>query len=503
MTIAKEREAEILRLHYAERWPVGTIARQLGIHHGTVERVLIQEGMLSPARSPRPSIADPYVPFINAVLDKFPSLTASRIFAMVQQRGYPGAPDHFRAIIARLRPRKPAEAYLRLRTFPGEQAQVDWGHFGKLKIGRALRPLMAFVMVLSFSRMVFLRFYLDAKMPNFIRGHVDAFNFFHGVARIVLYDNLKSVVLERYGDTIRFHPTLIELSGHYRFEPRPVAPFRGNEKGRVERKIRDIRQSFFAARQFADLKDLNAQALDWCTNVAATRPCPEDKSRKVHEVFADENERLLPLPAVPFETTERVEVEVRKIPYLRFDLNDYSIPHTRTHRTLTVLADLETVRILDGLSEVIATHPRSFDKGAQVEQPDHIEQLRQYKHRARHESVLDYLQRAVPSVTLLFEQAAQRGTVLSSLTTHLYRLLDTHGAAALALAIDEALAQQTPHLGAVKQILEYHRHQRGQPPPLPTPLPDDARVRDLCVREHDLDTYDQLTENPDDHDTNP
>lgn len=498
MTVAKEREAEILRLHYAEKWPVGTIANQLGIHHNTVERVLTQAGALDPARSSRPSIADPFMPFIMATLEKFPTLTASRIYAMVKERGYPGAGDHFRAIIARIRPRKPAEAYLRLRTLPGEQAQVDWGHFGKLAIGRAIRPLMAFVMVLSFSRMVFLRFYLDAKMPNFIRGHVDAFNFFQGVARVVLYDNLKSAVLERYGDAIRFHPKLIELAGLYRYEPRPVAPARGNEKGRVERKIRDIRQSFFAARQFVDLDDLNAQALDWCTGLAANRLCPEDKTRKVHEVFAEEKPRLLPLPEKPFETTERIEVEVKKVPYVRFDLNDYSIPHTRVQRTLTVLADLASVRILDA-TEVIATHPRSFDKGAQIEAPDHVEELRQYKHRARRQSRLDHLRRAVPNVAALFEKAAERGTVMATLATHLHRLLEKYGAQALSRAVDEALAQQTPHLGAIRQILDYHRQQRGVPPLLAATMPEDARVRELCVQEHDLNTYDKLTETTDDH----
>lgn len=418
---------------------------------------------------------------------------------MVKERGYPGALDHFRAIIARIRPKKPAEAYLRLRTLPGEQAQVDWGHFGKLKVDRALRPLMAFVMVLSFSRMTFLRFYLDAKMPNFIRGHVDAFNFFQGVPRVVLYDNLKSAVLERYGDAIRFHPKLLELSAHYRYEPRPVAPYRGNEKGRVERKIRDIRHSFFAARAFADLDDLNTQAHNWCTGLCAHRSCPEDRARKVLEVFAEEKSRLLALPDQVFETQERREVQARKAPYVRFDLNDYSIPHDRIQRTLTVLADLQSVRVLDG-TEVIAMHVRSFDKGAQIEAKEHIDELRKYKHRARASSRLDYLQRAVPCVVTLFEQAAERGSVLSSLAAHLHRLLDTYGSSALQRAIEEALEQQTPHLGAIRQLLDYHRQQRGQPPLLAATLPDDERLKKLCVREHDLNTYDQISENTDDLD---
>ena len=125
---------------------------------------------------------------------------------MVKERGYPGRPDHFRHLIARHRPRPKAEAYLRLRTLPGEQAQIDWGHFGHLEIGRARRPLMAFVMVLSYSRQIFLRFFLDARMENFLRGHVAAFEAWQGVPRVPLYDNLKSAVLERRGDAIRFHP---------------------------------------------------------------------------------------------------------------------------------------------------------------------------------------------------------------------------------------------------------------------------------------------------------
>jgi hypothetical protein len=227
---------------------------------------------------------------------------------------------------------------------------------------------MAFVMVLAYSRHLFLRFYLGAAMPNFLRGHVEAFRFFGGVARTLQYDNLKSVVLERVGDAIRFHPTLLELAAHYHYLPRPVAPARGNEKGRVERAIRFARERFFAARPWRDLNDLNAQALAWCAEEAAARPCPEDRARSVREVFAEEQPLLLALPENPFPTEERLEVRVGKTPYVRFDTNDYSIPHTHVARPLVVLATLETVRVVDG-QQVLATHARSFDRSAQVEDP--------------------------------------------------------------------------------------------------------------------------------------
>jgi len=242
--IDKDLQAKILRYHFVEQWGVNTIARQLGIHHTTVDRVLSQAGLPKAERARRPSIVDPFHPLILETLAQYPSLTATRLLAMAQARGYRGGASQFRAHVAQLRPRRPREAYLRLKTLPGEQGQVDWGHFAHLQIGRAKRPLMAFVMVLSFSRQIFLRFYLNQRMDNFLRGHVAAFAAFSGVPRVLLYDNLRSAVLERQGDAIRFHPILLALSAHYRFEPRPVAPARGNQKGRVERAIRYIRESF-------------------------------------------------------------------------------------------------------------------------------------------------------------------------------------------------------------------------------------------------------------------
>ena len=490
--IPRALETEILRLHQTEHWPVGTIAAQLRVHHSTVRRVLTQAGAPAAQATPRPSIVAPYQAFIVETLTKYPTLRASRLYTMVRERGYPGAPDHFRALVAQLRPRPAAEAYLRLRTLPGEQAQVDWAHFGKLTVGRAVRPLMAFVMVLSYSRQLFLRFYLGAGMNYFIRGHVEAFAAFDSVPRVLLYDNLRSAVLERSGDAIRFHPTLLELAAHYRFEPRPVAVARGNEKGRVERAIRFVRDAFFAARPFRDLDDLNAQADAWCQGAAAERWCPEDRTRTVRTVFAEETPRLLTLPENPFPAEERIEVSVSKTPYVRFDLNDYTVPHTHVNRTLTVLATLDTVRILDG-PEVIATHPRSFDRDAQIEIQAHVEDLVTHKRGARAHRAQDRLQHAAPSAKPLFLRAAERGAHLGVLTRGLLALLDTHGAIALEAAIAAALAEDAAHLGAVRHFIDRHAHARGQAPPIAVVLPNDPRLHAISVRPQPLTDYEQLT----------
>ncbi len=495
--ISRAVEAEVLRLHHAEHWPIGTIARQLLLHHSTVRRVLAQAGVPAAQKTTRPSIADPFIPFILETLKAYPKLCASRLHVMVRERGYRGGSDHFRAIVARFRPRPVPEAYLRLRTLAGEQAQCDWAHFGTIAIGKATRPLMAFVMVLSYSRHLFLRFYLNGAMNNFLRGHVEAFTAWGAVPRVVLYDNLRSAVLERRAEAIRFHPTLLELAAHYRFQPRPVAVARGNEKGRVERAIRFVRDRFFAARQFKDISDLNAQATTWCLEEASLRGCPEDRDRSIRAVFAEERPHLLPLPDNPFPTEERVaDAIARKTPYLRFDLNDYSIPHTHVGRQVEILASLERVRVVEG-HETIADHPRSFDRAQQIEDPLHVAALEAHKRAGRAHRALDRLHHAAPGSKGLFKLAAERGVHLGVLTRGLLQLLDTHGADALAQAIDAALGENAAHLSAVRHFIDAHRALRGEPPPIAVTLPNDPRLH-VTVRAHDLRDYEQLTTEPTD-----
>ena len=497
MATQPDVEAQILRYHHAEKWTIGTIADQLHVHHSVVRRVLAQAGLPRLGSPARRSKIDAYLPFIQQTLETFPTLTASRLYGMVRERGYSGRPDHFRHLIACHRPRPKAEAFLRLRTLPGEQAQVDWGHFGHLEIGRARRPLMAFVMVLSHSRRIFLRFFLDARMESFLRGHVAAFDAWGGVPRVLLYDNLKSAVLERRGDAIRFHPTLLGFAGQYRYEPRPVAVARGNEKGRVERAIRYIRDAFFAARTFKDIDDLNAQADAWCLGPAADRRCPGEPDRTVREVFAEERARLLTLPDNPVPLLETVAVSVGKTPYVRFDLNDYSVPHTHVRRMLTVLADPQEVRVADG-GTVLARHQRSYDKGAQIEDASHIQALTSEKHAAHAHRGNDRLTRAVPASQALLERAAEQGANLGAITAGLLKLLDRYDAASVQAAVLEALERDVPHSNAVRFALERQREQQGDAPPVALVLPDHVRDRDAPVRPHALETYDQLKDRSDD-----
>jgi transposase len=495
--IPDELCAHIQRLHTQEKWTVHAIAKHLRLHHSTVRRALGQLVVATTGHL-RPSLSDPFVPFIKDSLERYPGLSAARLYQMVRERGYSGSPGHFRAIVAKHRPRRPAEAYLRLRTLPGEQAQVDWAYFGKHPISNTLRSLWAFVMVLSYSRMLFVRFFLGQVQSLFLQGHQHAFDFFGGVPRVLLYDNLKSAVLERVGDAIRFHPGLWQFASYHGFEPRPVAVARGNEKGRVERAIRYLRTSFFPARRWTDLCDLNRQVLAFCETEAAQRRCPEDKTLTVHAAWEREKPLLLPLPQTPYPTEERAEVRVGKTPYVRFDKNDYSVPHTAVRRTVTVLASDAVVRIVDG-SQTLAVHTRCFAQGITVEDPTHIAALRTQKQQQKEPATLRRLVQYAPAAEPFLKRLAERGAVLGPCIVRLMHLADLFGPQELEHALSQALLLPAPAVHDVHILLDQKKRQLLLPPPIGVSLPDDSPLRALSVTPHPLSSYDTLCkEDPDD-----
>lgn len=493
--ISEELRARIRRMFYAEHWKVGTIAAELGVHHETVKLAIDTSRFVNTTRRSVASTLDPYKGLIEEVLEKHPRLRATRLHEMLRSRGYSGSVVSLRRYVRGVRPVSRHEAYLRLSMLPAEQGQVDWGSFGKITIGRASRALSCFVMVLSWSRATFARFFLDQTLESFLRGHVLAFEAFGGVPRSLLYDNLKSVVLERQGELIRFNPRILELAGHYHFAPKPCAVARGNEKGRVERTIQYLRHSFFAARCFSSVEDLNAQLADWLERVANARTVPGDPDRRlVRDALAEERERLLPMPEHPFCCDLVRPVASGKTPYVRFDLNDYSIPHSLVRKPLTLVASETRIHLLDGAQEV-ARHDRCYDRGRILEDATHLRALAEHKRAATELRGRDRLRQACAHAGQFLEAVALRGGHLGGTTARLLRMLDHHGAAALDAALAEALGRGSPTAASVAHLLEQAERRAGAPPPLNVMalLPDDPRVRDIRVTPHALSAYDALS----------
>lgn len=303
-------------------------------------------------------------------------------------------------------------------------------------------------------------------------------------------------MLSRHREVVDFNPKLLEFCGHYHFEPRPVTPARGNEKGRVERLIRWLRDRFMAARDFRDVDDLNAQFAVWREQWGHSRPCPGDTTITVAHALDQERRVLLPLPDNdhPCETVQ--PVCSGKTPYVRFDLNDYTIPHKLVRKPLTLVADYTTVRILDAGREV-ARHTRSWDKAEQVEDSSHIEKLVEQKREARLSRGRGRLNQVVPEIDEFLVAAMDRGNNLGRATQQLLRLLDDYGDEPFANAVKLAMERGTPTPSAVAFLLDQAQRQSKKPPAVSVTLPDRAGVRDARVTHHKLETYDAITKNVD------
>lgn len=481
---------KIRHYFFAEHWKIGTIAAELQVHPDTVRRAIEAEKFQN-AVPVRASLLEPYLPFVRETLEAHPRLRVTRLHRMLTDRGYTGSIRQLRRSVASVRPHR-QEAFLRTQVYAGEQAQVDWAHFGAVMAGRARRTLSCFVMTLSWSRALYIEFFFDQTMESFLRGHVHAFASFQGSARVLLYDNLKSAVLDRHGSHVHFNARLLELAGHYHFVPRPCQVRSGNQKGRVERAIRYVRDSFWAARSFTTLEECNRQALRWREEVAHRRPWPDDRNRTVGQAFVEEQPRLLPLPLHPFNTDHVVAVRSAKTIYVRLDGNDYSIPPEVVGRSLTLIASAAEVRILDGSKE-LARHRRSYDRQQMVLDPKHQQDLLRSKRKARESTRNGRLEVAVPESVLLLEKAFLEGESVAQQTTQLLQLLERYGEAALREAVHEAIERGTPRAASVAFLLR----QRHRAAPLPLDLSRYPQAQDINVRSHDLETYDELAHHRD------
>ncbi len=493
MTIELSREHEIRRLHDVEKWKRGTIVAELGVHADVVDRVLDRGAERALLVAPRPSLVDPYGGFIDETLKEHPRLRATRLFDMIQGRGYTGGIAILRRHVAEVRPVPRGEVYLRTERLIGEQAQVDWAHVGKLAVVGGMRPLWVFVMVLAYSRAMWAELVYDLTVESLRRSLVRAALYFGGVTRQWLFDNPKTVVLARHGDAVRYHPGLLEIAGALRVQPRLCRPRRPTDKGGVERANRFLHDRFFAARRITSLDDGNRQLLAFIRDIADARPHPRFRDRSVAEVFAEEKERLLALPATLPETDLVAPASVDTTAFVRFGTNSYSVPPRYARKTVTLVASGTEVRLLDG-AKVVATHERSWGKHQRVEEPEHRRELLEQKRSGRIPKARDRLLAQVAGMDALYTRWVDVGRNVGLMTARTAKLLELYGAEVLAKAVAEVLARGLHDPGALALRCEQVRRAAGAPMPIVVEL--GAHVPDRDVTPHDLATYDRPRRTP-------
>jgi transposase len=490
--ITPEMRAEMRRLVLVEGLPIETVARRFRVHHSTVRRSLADDTQ-SDAK-PLSSALDPFKPYLVRRVTELPELTALRLYEEIKVRGYTRGVAQVRRYIAQVRSPRSRKAYLRIEVEPGEQAQVDWGLFGQFRVGATQRPLSAFSMVLSWSRALYIDFSLDMRMETFLAMHRRALDYFGGVPKRILYDNLKSVVLHHVGSTVQFNPRFLHFAGHYLFEP-VAAPVRYPEaKGRVEASIKYLRSSFFYGRSFSSIDDVRAQAAAWLDATANSRLHAATRERPADRLLV-ERPRLRQLPARQFDTDWTDISIVSKEARIKLDTNSYSVPPEYVGKTVQVRASEQHVRVLcDGVE--IANHARSWDRRRAIEDPAHIAKLLERRPGAFGIKKRDRIAALAPECKIYLQEIARRRIDLEGEVKKLLRLVALYGETEVAGGIAKALAQRTFGARYVRILCDQARFARGLNEPVEPIVTGNHAADSLDVTPHDLETYDALFRKP-------
>lgn len=455
--------AEIRRLAGVEKISGRAIGRMLRVSPKTVRRALRADTFTLPARPPRGSIVDPFMPKIEDLLARHPDLSAVRILEELRSIGYRGRITALKARLREIRVR-PKEAFLPLRFEPGEAAQVDWASCGTLRIGDAERRLSCFVMVLCHSRLLYLEFTVSEGLSEFMRCHVNAFNFLQCVPRRLIYDNLRSVVLSRSGSEIRFQPRFLNLAGHYLFKPDACRPRRPNEKGRVENAVRYIRESFLAGRDLRSLAEYELAARRWRDDVANVRLHATTRRRPI-DLFVEEKAYLLPLPTAPFDADILETRQVSATALVSFDGNRYSVPARLVGETVTVRASSAKLSFLHANCE-IGAHARSYDRGKDIEIAEHRREIVEAKRRAEESVETRRFLALGPEADPYFRGLGQTEHDAPRQVRRILALVDTYGDIEVLGAIAKALEFRAFGADYIERIVSQERRRRAAPEPL-------------------------------------
>lgn len=372
--------------HEQQGLRVGQIADALGLDTRTVAKWIAQRQYRPRKCAPRSSKLDPYKSQIVQWLETHP-FSAQQIFQRLREDGFEGGYTLVKDYVRQIRPRR-APAFLTLAFAPGECAQVDWGEYGSVPVGETRRKLSLFVMVLCYSRLMYVEFTVSQTMEHFLACHQHAFEFFgHRVPRKVMVDNLKSAVLKRLiGQAPVFNPRYLDFSNHYGFTIKPCGVGKGNEKGRVESGVGYVKKNFLNGLEILDFSALNPALRVWLDTIANVRIHGETHKPPV-ELFRDEQPQLQPLPAIAYDIGTVQSVRATNRFRVKLDTNRYSVPAEYASTRLTLKAYPERLCIYHH-EKLIARHPRRYDRHQDFEDPDHPRELLRQRHNAREQKLL-------------------------------------------------------------------------------------------------------------------
>ena len=488
LTAYDTRLSEVLRLSLVEGLSMRAITRRMQLSRKTVRRLLGRASERKPPSSePRASLLHAYDAEIRRLLADTPEFTAPGILERLRPLGYTGGITILRDRMRGLRPRPAKEAFLTLDFKPGAAFQVDWADFGFALPG-CPRRVSGFVMVACYSRYLYLEFTLSQAMGTFLRCMERGLRFFGGVATADIFDNMKTVVISHAPHATVFNRRFLEYAKTRDFAAIACNVRRGNEKGRVERPIGFVRSRFWRGRHFADLMDLNTQAIQWRDDIANNR-VHEETGKVPALLFRHEEQRALkPIPGTPFDVDDVETHTVTKTFRVTFDRNRYSVPWRLNSQPVLVRADDDVVGVFLGKKQ-IAAHRRSWKVGEDIEHPSHREGLLKIKPRAAAGALPPGLVGLDNTGVEYFKIFAAGGRSVHRETVRLIFLVELFGEYATRDAMVEVMT--TGHVGA--EYIEYVlRHKKGLIPSASPLRLGDPVLDALSLREPDLSLYDEL-----------
>jgi transposase len=490
--------AEIRRLAEIEKLSGWAISRRLHCSRRTVAAALRLDQPPAAKVARRASLLDSHRAKIDALVAKYPELSAVRICEEISRGsdGYTGSASMVRRYLRKVRPAR-GRVYLEVQYEPAQAMQVDWGECGRVQIGGTKRKVSVFVAVLCYSRLMYIEFTLSQRKEEFYRGLVHALEFFGGSPRAVIFDNLKAAVLNGSGRSACFHPEFLALCGYFCLQPIACQRRDPESKGIVEKGVRYVKQNALAGRaeELTHFDDYLALAVRWRDQVANVRMHETTRERPVDR-FQQERSLLRALPVIPFDTDEVVPAVVSPHLRIEFDGNRYSAPPQCARQPVTIRADRHEVRILHN-GQVVAQHVRCYQRGQLIVLPDHRLAALALRHRSR-SSTLEQEFDALGPEARLFHLRLKSQPVKTGV--HLRRLMGLarlYGRAELLAAISRALELATYDAAYVENLLLAERRRRQLPTPtLPAPKRHEL-IEEIELEPADPGIYDRYCNNTD------